>query len=263
MIRFATGTLLTTFLALGFSLPASAGDIEPLTPSVALGSDYFQTAAGTFFNFGGSIGSVNFMGLPIGPGNTDTIVQRQADASIGGPAIPIQIVALSLESTAPVNIGGSFFDVFVTLDPANLTNDTGTMSIGGTTAGGTFSSNLNVFFDAHFQPVSTGSAFDVLSSISLSNAGSLWSSTPSGLIVNGVDDGSVGDQNANQHSGLLGCPPLRGNGCEVDFFVTGQLSETNTGEAHVVTDATPEPRMLFLLIPALIALSLKRRLRPD
>jgi hypothetical protein len=84
------------------------------SPTVALGSDYFQSQAGTQFNFGGPIGLVNFMGLPIGPGNTDTLVQRQADATINGSAIPLQMTALSLESLAPVNVGGSFFDAFVT-----------------------------------------------------------------------------------------------------------------------------------------------------
>jgi hypothetical protein len=265
MMKFTTATLLTTLIALGFSLTArGAGDPEPLTPSVALGSDYFQTGPGSFFNFGPPIGSVNFMGLPIGPGNTDTIVQRQADASIGGPAIPIQIVALSLESTAPVNVGGSFFDVFVTLNPADLALDTGTLSVAGTTAGGTFSSSLNVFFDAHFQPLGGGTPFDVLSSALLSNTGAFWSSTPSAgeVIVNGPDNGSAADQSANLHSGLIGCPNVTGgNGCEVDFFVTGQVHETNTGESHVVMEATPEPRMLLLLVPAVIALGLKRKLR--
>ncbi len=76
--------------------------------NVALGSDYFQTQAGTSFDFGGPIGVVNFMGSPIGPGLTDTIVQRLNDVVINGASGTIQITALSLVSTAPVNIGGGF-----------------------------------------------------------------------------------------------------------------------------------------------------------
>src|SRR3981189_3533784 len=112
MVRFTTPTLLMVLLVLGLSMAASAADIDPTVPSVALGSDYFATQPGTHFNFGGGIGNVNFLGLPIGPFNTDTIVQRKADAVLGGAAIPIQLVGLSLKSAAPVNVGGSFFDVF-------------------------------------------------------------------------------------------------------------------------------------------------------
>src|SRR5438132_8409563 len=167
MARSTTPALLTVLLILGSSLSAGAADIDPTVPSVALGSEYFAIQPGTHFNFFGGIGDVNFLGLPIGPFNTDTIIQRRiVDAVLGGSAIPIQMVALSLKSAAPVNVGGSFFDVFVTLDPANLANDTGIMSIvGNTTTGGTFSSALNVFFQAHFAPVAVGSAFDVFNQI--------------------------------------------------------------------------------------------------
>src|SRR3974390_1931024 len=188
-----------TVMVLGASASAQNGCANG-APCVALGSDYLQTQPGSSFNFGTGIGVVNFMGLPIGPGLTDTIGQRQADAFINGGPIPIQLVALSMESTAPVSVGGSFFDVFVTLDPANLGKDVGMMSIMGTLGGGTFTSFFDVFFDAHFAPVSTGQPFDVFSSITLSNGGSAWSPTPppNAVIVNGP----FGDQNANTHTGL-------------------------------------------------------------
>src|SRR5260221_6761218 len=174
MVRVST-PFQTILLVLGFSMAVSAADIDPTVPSVALGSDYFATQPGTHFNFGGGIGDVNLLGLPIGPFNTDTIIQRRADAVLGGQPIPIQMVALSLKSTAPVSVGGSFFDVFITLDPANLANDTGTMSIAGnTTAGGTFSSALNVFFQAHFAPTGAGSAFDVFNQVAVTSSGTPW-----------------------------------------------------------------------------------------
>jgi hypothetical protein len=173
---------------------------------VVRGTDYFQTVpgvsnvSGTWFDFGGPIGIVDFIWLPVGPGNTDTIVQRQADADLTMPSpIPLRIVTLSLESTSAVDISGSFFRVFVTLDPANLSRDIGTMTVMGNTAtGGTFTSSLDVFFDAHFQPVTTGSPFDVLSEISLDNFGTSWTPTPPPGAV--VVYGPVGDQQANCHA---------------------------------------------------------------
>ena len=134
--------LISTCAAALLALPTLARAV----PTVAAGTDYFQTEAGTQFDFGVGIGIVNFMGVPFGPGGTDTIVQRQADAIINGGPIPIQITGLQLESTAPV-LGFGNINIFVSLDPTLLASDTGNMSIAGTTAGGTFTSSLNVNFD--------------------------------------------------------------------------------------------------------------------
>ena len=200
-------------------------DTLQLVPTVAKGSDYLQTQAGSFFNFGGPIGVVQFVGNPTGPGFTDTIIQRKEDAVINnsrpggdpnpGPnPIDIQMTDLSMKNAAPVNIGGSFFDVFVTLDPSHLADDVGNMTIYGNTSGGTFDSNLNVFFDAHFVPLGPGSAFDVFGNTSLTQQGAAWSPTPSPgtQLVTGPDDGSAADQAANLHLGLSSDPN------EVDFF---------------------------------------------
>jgi hypothetical protein len=60
---------------LGVAKPAEAA-------SVRLGSDYFQTQGGTFFNFGPDIGNINFTSNPLGTfqgndvGQADTIVER-------------------------------------------------------------------------------------------------------------------------------------------------------------------------------------------
>jgi len=241
-------------MVLGASASAQSGCANG-APCVALGSDYLQTQPGTFFNFGPGIGVVNFMGLPVGPGATDTIVQRQSDAVINSGSIPIQIVALSMESTAPVNVGGSFFDVFVTLDPANLGNDKGMMSIMGSLGGGTFTSFFDVFFDAHFAPVSTGQPFDVISSITLSNGGSAWSPTPPPNAV--IVTGPFGDQNANTHTGL----PSN----FVDFWPcsVAPCTEDSSGAAHhvVKTAPAPEPSTLLLLGPAGLGLLWRMRAR--
>ena len=183
----------------------------PLT-EVPLGSDYLQTQPGTSYNFGGSIGVVNFTGLPIGPGLTDTIVQRQQNAFVapGGTAapIPIQLVALSLESTAPVNVGGSFFDVFVTLDPSDASTGTMTIAANAAGTGGTFNATLDVYFDATFVPTGSGTTMTIPGEEVFNNTGSSWSSTITAGTA--VAAGAVGDQNANQH-----WPLSRG---QVDFY---------------------------------------------
>jgi hypothetical protein len=225
---------------------------------VVLGTDYFQTVpgvsnvSGTWFDFGGPIGIVDFMGLPVGPWNTDTIVQRQADADLTVPSpIPLQIVTLSLESRSTVDIGGTFFRVFVTLDPANLSRDIGTMTIvGNTMTGGTFTSSLNVFFDAHFQPVTTGNPFDIFSEITLDNSGASWTPTPPPGAV--LVHGPLGDQQANCHAPDPFCLPAGSD--LVDFFGS-PIECSGPGGCHVVIPAsTPEPSSLLLLGPAGIGL---------
>ena len=244
--RWAALALSALALTLAVARPAAA---QAGPPMVALGSDYFQTTAGTFAVLPG-IGLVDFVGNPIGPGNTDTIVQRQADAIINGPSIPIEIVALSLESAAPVNVGGSFFDVFVTLDndgdPIDKGHNTGMMTITGTPAGGIFSSFFDVFFDVTLHPVGGGPNVVIPDQDipMLSNAGAAWSSTPppGALLVDGVDDAlpAVQDQAANHHSNL--------DSNEVDFFVVNGVQEIAPNEAHNVTTTTvPEPSPLLVL----------------
>jgi hypothetical protein len=115
-----------------------------------LGQSFGGVPLGTF-DFGGSIGVKN-------TGTADTIVQRLGTASVAGfgqtaAPIALQIDALQLESTAPFDPDGPgpapFANYFVTLQSARGGQaSTGQMSITfNSTAGGTFVSDIHVFFD--------------------------------------------------------------------------------------------------------------------
>lgn len=262
MLTRATRFCLFVLLVLMASFATAAAQ-----GTVALGSDYFQTVAGngdssgTWFNFGSGIGVVDFQGVPIGNfnglnvGNTDTIVQRQADATLNMGSVPIQLVALSLGSAAPVLVGGNLYNVSLTLN--NAIASTGTISIfGNTTTGGTFTSSLNVFFDAFFKPVAGGSPFQVQAETTLTNTGAVWSPTPENgtLLVKGP----LGDQQADCHSNP-DCLP-EGSGL-VDFFLQGSLMECNDPDGCHVVKPVSEPAALLLVVPALIGVFWKLRSR--
>jgi len=93
-------------------------------------------------------------------GGADTIIERVSDIelpdTIGVTAtLQVQFTLLSLMSAAPVNIGGSFFDVFVHLTPNTTSGGSITLTQtalegSGITPEGTFTSNLTVFFTADF-----------------------------------------------------------------------------------------------------------------
>jgi hypothetical protein len=229
-----------------------------------LGSDYFATAPGTFFDFGPGIGPVPLQGRPIGPGSTDTIVERQVNAILGPPfvgssdTIPIEIVALSLESIDPVSIGATFFDVFVTLDP-NIPS-TGHMTISHDFTDnvtpapeGTFESFFDVFFEAAFTPVSGAPGFSVFDSIRLETVDpGLWSHKPQSDFV--IVEGPVGDQAANLHTGPI---PIGFS----DFFIIGGIQEVHPGGLgrHNAESAIPEPSVILLVGTGLVGLAGFRR----
>ena len=221
---------------------------------VLLGSDYLETLPGTYFDFGGPIGPVGLTGLPINPGvlgTTDTIVQRQADASLplGGPTtVPIELVQLSLVSVSPVTVGTASYDVFVHLTPS--TSSLGTMTIRhefpdtpGPGLEGTFDSFFDVFFTADFTEVGNPfNTFSVSAHTQLGSTGSSWSHDPisGALLVTGPS----GNQDANDHTGR---PPQFS-----DLHIPQQITEFKVGGggAHVVQAAhgdqtfVPEPSAL-------------------
>lgn len=130
-------------LAFGFTPAVARAQSADIT--IPAGTDYLYTQPGTYANIPG-VGTVPLMGNPIYPGETDTIVQRlaDADATTGAP-ISTMLTGLSLESAPPYPPGF----VTVTLDPALAS--TGTMSfaittpiVPGTEIGGTISDTLTV-----------------------------------------------------------------------------------------------------------------------
>jgi hypothetical protein len=136
--------------------------------TIPAGYDYFSTdPTGTTF------GGTNFHGVPIGPGQTDTIVQRlgAADLPPGGSVnVSVLVDAMQLES-----VGAMFGSEngFLTLNPA-LTSG-GTENIN---ANGTFTSTLNVYFDVYAGSL-TGTSEGTVA-FSLNGSGN-WSSTPGGF----------------------------------------------------------------------------------
>jgi hypothetical protein len=123
--------------------PAWADTIPAGMSQMVLGNGYL-----TFAN----LGLVNLQGNPIQgqPPGISFVLQRNSPAT-PTETIPIEIVALSLHSTSPVTINNSFFDVFVTLNPNQVSGGTQTLF-----GDGTFSSFFDIFVDIRLVPVGGG-----------------------------------------------------------------------------------------------------------
>jgi hypothetical protein len=205
-------------LILGLALLAtpSSSRADEVIP---VGFDYLTTLPGTFFTVGGN--PVPLMGNPsmLGPYGSDTIVQRLNSAdipdTIGQTAtVSTVMTKLDLESVAPVNIGGSFFDVFVDLDLGHITNGNLTLMQtvnGEATVEGTFSSFFDVFFVLDLRPIGGGS--DLVSHQELTLTGS----------------GSLSDEPGS-------------------FFLQGQVQEGHPGAGLHIATEVPEPSSLVLFV---------------
>ena len=156
------------------NIPPGADLFKTITPTSWQFGDGFPPIPADFFAPGSEpfVGTVQFMGEPLlsspfcpGPiGQTDTIVQRLRSANVPSngstDTIPIELVELSLQSVAPIQIFPmeSFFDVFVEL--STELPSTGEMRIDRTSgAGGTFTSEFYVH--PKFTFVNTANPMDV------------------------------------------------------------------------------------------------------
>jgi hypothetical protein len=98
--------------------------VDDLLSEIWEGLDLWQTVPTTSYEFGTDLpaipadffgpgsdpfeGQVAFTGLPLGPDGADTVVARLEEAQIGEPGtsdtVPIEIVALSLQSVEPIQV---------------------------------------------------------------------------------------------------------------------------------------------------------------
>lgn len=234
-------------LAVGASSPALAQQVDA-------GYDLFSSDSGTqfmsqpfegvplqTFNFGGAIGVQN-------TGETDTIVQRLANATPGSPTVPLQMDALQLVTPTPVAFGGGPFGLYyITLQSTynGGTPSTGSMTVSFSTAtSGTFSSSLDVFFDITYGALNGPIVYQ--SDLTLTNPDANWSDVPNpgevlitgaNYILNGVDGTN-------------------------DFFVNNGLTESHPMGVgiHQVSEAlVPEPTCLGLLLFSTATLLRPRR----
>jgi hypothetical protein len=246
-------------LVLVTALTASAAIV-----SVVGGSDYLATQPGTTF------GGVAFNGVPVGPGNTDTIVRRLDNAIFSGgtASTSIQMMALDLVSAVPVDFGLGTDFYYITLQSARGGPDTtGRMTITlsspddhlPNTPEGTFSSFFDVFFDV--RKGGLNGAIALSSDLVLTNTGAVWDADPAPGQV--IVPGLVGDLSANLHTNKIQNVDIY----QMDFFPIGVFTEAHpTGALHVVggatgtsTTSTPEPTSLLLVAGG--ALILMGRLR--
>ncbi|MEQ9482388.1 PEP-CTERM sorting domain-containing protein [Coleofasciculus sp. F4-SAH-05] len=241
------GKTASVFGVVGLSAIATLGVVESAEAAgVRLGSDYFQTTDGTFFDFGGTIGKIDFEGNPIGTfqgnnvGLADTIVERKDDVAldVGDSGMTaIEVVALSLKSVNSVN----GYDIFVNLTEGKPS--TGTMTINHENpdtdpSQGTFSSSFYVFFTAMFKPVGGGDAIpcpvEIVETCDFEKhftASGEWTHTFKGLTK--VESPPATDQAANVH--------LNPQAGFDDFFVIGQVTHDAGTGTHVVHPPAPEP----------------------
>jgi hypothetical protein len=158
--RMLITTVFITVLPIMFIGTAKASLI------IETGFNLFQTTPGTTFYFGSPVPNMQFVDFegnpfdffdfgsgPVSIGPTDTIIERKevVDLTGGSDTIDIEIVALSLVSSAPVDLGfgAGFEDIFINLNTSSPTSQS-TMTIFNAGEGephGLFNSLLNFSFN--------------------------------------------------------------------------------------------------------------------
>lgn len=172
------------------------------------GYDMFQTGSGSVVDLsttGLGLGQVQLQGVSIqsSTGNSDTIMYRPQAVPAGGGTIPVNLYALFMKSTSPVNLNGTSADVYITVNATGGTIGTNVLpqpdalspSGGSITvypsadgSGGTFDSSITINANVIFVPAgaSVTNPANYLAhlpapSVTISQTGSSYSTTaPSG-----------------------------------------------------------------------------------
>jgi len=235
--------------ALGIA-SAQDPDAKARIKTLAAGSDYLQTGAGTHATLpvNGKTVKVKLTGVPIQGstggtyGNSDTIIERSQDAVFAAPpgdadpdvvvaTVPIILTALSMTGTLAGPNGGQ---CTVTLTLAPTPASTGTMTLSKASLAaiqGTYTSSVNVYFNATFTPI----APNVTCYPPILNAppcpfvqkGGKWSTVP--LPGEFLLTAAYPNVQANQHTAL---PPGY-----ADFFITQPQTDTAAIAVHATCEA--------------------------
>jgi hypothetical protein len=254
--RFGTHQAVVCFVAI-----AAWSGIANAQNAVYIGTDEFTTGAGTNVTFPFPTGAVTVQlkGKPLkGSKTVDTRVERtqiarfkRTGTDLSSATISIMLTALSL--TGNVTVGTTNCTVDITLDPNNLANDTGSMTLSVTPnsnpVSGTFSSMLNVFYEATFSPAACPVPMNpIFGSYTMVQQQGTWSSVPpSGAYLTvarpancvPTNPPTIGHclgtpaQNANNHTGLPAGT--------TDFYLTGPGIENGPTASHIVCAALKQP----------------------
>lgn len=241
-------------------------------PTVAPGWDLLHTVQPTSFMnqsfVGVQLGSFDFGGgigiLPVG--TTDTVVRRLAPAMVPGgsfpataPPIPIELVALQLQSALPIDLGAGLGYYFITLQSARPGG--GMLSAGQMTITfdrdtnplmpipvGSFNSFFDVFFDLRIGCLTCSIVFSGDLQISATN----------------VPWGNLPPQNALEYTGVNRYLGGSNGNRDHDFWPEPIFETHPSGAQHTVVAATiPEPASWALMLAGfgLTGAAMRRRHR--